>query len=257
MNWLSDTTVATGDRVEVNVPDTSSLLTDLSARLEARRGFCVATLNLDHLVKLRSTPDFRDVYSKFTHVTADGNPIVWLCRLSGQNVSLVPGSELIDPVMERAAAADTPVALFGASDTSLQTAADALRVKYPGIQIVLTLAPPMGFDPQGLAADEAISAIKASGARLCAVALGAPKQEIFAIRAQAEMPECGFLCIGAGLDFISGAQTRAPALVRKLALEWAWRMLANPSRLAGRYARCAALLPGLTYHALRTRYSKQ
>jgi N-acetylglucosaminyldiphosphoundecaprenol N-acetyl-beta-D-mannosaminyltransferase len=111
----------------------------------------------------------------------------------------------------------------------------------------------MGFDPAGPAADAAIDAIGQSGARLVFLALGAPKQEIFAARAFGRLPGAGFVSIGAGLDFISGAQRRAPKLVRLLAAEWLWRMALSPRRLAGRYAACLAALPPLTTRALAAR----
>lgn len=250
MNWNK----AGEDPVVVTVPDRTALLADLSERFAARKGFTVATINLDHVVKLARDPAFRDAYVAQSHVTADGNPIVWLARLSGQgDVALVPGSEAIDPVARLAAEQGVPVAFFGATDVSLEAAAEAMRAQIPGIDIVLTLSPPMGFDPAGPAADEAIETIRASGARLVFLALGAPKQEIFAARAARALPEAGFLSIGAGLDFISGAQVRAPGWVRALAAEWLWRMLSNPKRLAARYGLCLLALPGLTLRALATR----
>jgi len=85
------------------------------------------------------------------------------------------------------------------------------------------------------------------------LALGAPKQERFAARAQQTLGAVGFLSIGAGLDFVSGAQRRAPAWVRAIAAEWLWRMLSNPRRLAARYGACLAALPGLTLHAIGAR----
>ncbi|CAN0605633.1 unnamed protein product, partial [Ectocarpus sp. 12 AP-2014] len=178
-------------------------------------GFSVATLNLDHVVKLRRDPTFLSAYAAHTHVTADGNPIVWLSRLAGQkDIDLVPGSELIEPLVEVAAQEQMPVALFGSTQTSLDAAATAMKVGHPDLDIVLSLAPPMGFDPVGADADAAIKEIRESGARLVFLALGAPKQERFAAYAQTALPQTGFLSIGAGLDFISGEQKRAPYLVR-------------------------------------------
>ena len=52
---------------------------------------------------------------------------------------------------------------------------------------------------------------------------------------------------------MSGAQVRAPAWVRAIAAEWLWRLAHEPRRLAGRYAACIAVLPGLTLRALATR----
>lgn len=235
--------------VTVTVPDQPSLLADLGQRLAKGRGFSVATLNLDHAVKLTRDPAFRTAYAAQTHVTADGNPIVWLSRLAGQSVELVPGADLIVPLARLVAEKQVPVAFFGATEASLQAAAEAMRKEVPGIDIVATLAPPMGFDPHGTEADAAVAQLRDSGARLVFLALGAPKQEIFAARAQEALSGVGFVSIGAGLDFLAGAQTRAPAWVRRLAAEWLWRMLSSPKRLAARYGACLLALPGLTWRA--------
>ncbi len=256
MIWTDPPTVgdqAPSNAVRVNALDRDACLRDLEDRLVAGQGFCLATLNLDHVVKMRQSPDFRAVYGRQTHVTADGNPIVWLSRLAGQEVSLIPGSELIVPACEMAARCEMPVAFFGAREETLVQAKKVLEAQIPGLRVVSCLAPPMGFDPTGAQAQEYRTAIQVSGARLCFVALGAPKQETFAAFAASELSSVGFLSIGAGLDFIAGHQTRAPTWVRKLAAEWLWRMLSNPQRLAGRYWACLTILPGLVLRAMRTR----
>lgn len=249
MIWNEDTF----GRIVVTVPDQAALLADLDARLASGQGFCVATLNLDHVVKLSRDAAFRAAYRAQTHVTADGNPIVWLARLAGQRVSLVPGSELISPLAALAAQQEAPVAFFGATDPVVTAAAEKLSQRYPALDVALCRAPAMGFDPTGAAAEADIAAIAASGARLCFLALGAPKQEIFAARAHAALPHVGFVSIGAGLDFIAGTQNRAPAWVQAVAAEWLWRLLNNPTRLGARYAACCAALPALTGKALRLR----
>jgi exopolysaccharide biosynthesis WecB/TagA/CpsF family protein len=98
--------------------------------------------------------------------------------------------------------------------------------------------------------------LAASGARVCFLALGAPKQEILAARGFARHPGLGFVSIGAGLDFIAGHQTRAPVWVRRIAAEWLWRMLGNPRRLARRYLECIAILPSLTRRAIASRQAR-
>ena len=252
MIWNEDKTAQS--RVTVTVADQETLLKDIHDRFRNGQGFSVATLNLDHVVKLRRDPAFFTAYAAHSHVTADGNPIVWLSHLAGQkDVRLVPGSEVIEPLAALAAQTGMPVALFGSTDTSLDAAATAMKARHPDLDIVLSLAPPMGFDPVGAGADAAIKEIWESGARLVFLALGAPKQECFAAYAQNALPQTGFLSIGAGLDFISGEQKRAPYLVRALAAEWLWRMLGNPKRLAARYGACLLAIPGLTLQALRQR----
>lgn len=240
----------------VNTPDRSTLLTALKQRLDEGEGFTVATLNLDHIVKLRQQPAFRDAYARHSHVVADGNPIVWLRRVMGRPVALVPGSELVMPLADLARQADVPVALLGATDDTLALAAARMQADLPGLRIVARIAPPFGFDPTGPGADRILSALADSGARLCFLALGAPKQEILAMRGAEKLPRCGFVSIGAGLDFIAGTQHRAPAWVRRIAMEWFWRMATNPVRLTMRYAQCFAILPGLFWSARRVRVTR-
>ena len=238
----------------VNFPTEAALLADMEACLTRGQGFAVATLNLDHVVKLRHNPAFLAAYKAHSHVVADGNPIVWMARLSGRgDVALVPGSELIAPVAAMAARLGVPLAFLGSTEPVLQAAAKQLQADHPGLQVAACLAPPYGFDPASAAADALLDQVAASGARICLLALGAPKQELLAARGLARHPQLGFLSIGAGLDFIAGHQTRAPVWVRKIAMEWLWRMLSNPRRLAKRYLDCALVLPSMTVTALKTR----
>ena len=256
-NWSKHPSAAEGvDQVHVNVLSRAKLLAEIDTRLSDGRGFTLATLNLDHVVKLRHDPEFRRAYAQHSHVTADGRPVTWLSKLAGQQIELIPGSELTEPIAAIAARLGVPVAFLGSTEETLDKAEAALVHHHPGLQVTAKIAPAMGFDPNGEAALSAIEEIGASGARLCFIALGAPKQEIFAARAQEHLPAVGFLSFGAGLDFIAGTQTRAPKLFRSLALEWLWRLGSNPRRFARRYAECFAILPKLTWQALTSRRSK-
>ncbi len=234
-----------GDRqIDVNMPTERALLEAIDARLAAGQGFAVATLNLDHLVKLRSDAAFRQAYAAQDLVTADGNPVVWLSKLAQAPVELLPGSDLVRPILRLAARRGVPVAFLGSTEPSLARAAAALSEDIPGLDLRACVAPPMGFDPAGPEAQRILDDLAAKGVRLVLLALGAPKQEILAALGRSRVPTMGFLSVGAGLDFISGTQRRAPLWVRRLALEWLWRALGQPRRLAMRYARCAMILPG-------------
>ena len=237
----------------VNAPVRSALLEDLSARLAAGEGFSVATMNLDHLAKLRHSDCFDAAYRQHSHVVADGRPVVWLRALAGAPVELVPGSELIHPLMAIAARQGVPVGFLGTTEAALDEAARRLEAAYPGLRVVARVSPSFGFDPEGPEADAALQAMASAGARLILVALGAPKQEVLAVRGQARFPQCGFVSVGAGIDFIAGTQRRAPRWVRRLAMEWLWRLLNDPRRLAGRYLNCFLVLPALMLAALRMR----
>lgn len=245
-----------GDRtVAVNIRDHDELSAELGRRFAASEGFALATLNLDHLVKLRADPAFAAAYAAHDMVVADGNPVVALSRLAARPVALLPGSDLVRPLCAQAAGAGIRVALVGSDTDTLARAARVLTGEVPGLDIAWCHAPPMGFDPDGEAAGRVLDELQRRRIGLCFLALGAPRQERLAARGRTRVPGVGFASIGAGLDFIAGKQRRAPRWMRRLALEWLWRALGDLRRLGPRYARCAAILPGLAVAALRLRFS--
>lgn len=239
--------------VSVNIADFTQLSHAIDRRFQAGEGFALATINLDHLEKLARDDGFAQAYQAQDFVVADGNPIVWLSHLAKRPVTLMPGSDLVVPLARLAAKAGAPVALIGSTEAALSKAAKALCVAVPDLKIASCIAPEFGFDPDSAAAAAVLDQAQADGARLCFLALGAPKQERLAARGRKQTPEMGFASIGAGLDFLAGTQTRAPKWMQILALEWLWRLLSNPTRLAMRYGKCFAILPGLTRDALRQR----
>ena len=227
----------------IHLGDLDATLAHIIERSQVGIGFTVFTLNLDHLVKLRTTPAFAAAYRTADLVTADGAPVAWLSRFQTKSIRRTTGADLFVPLASAAARHDLPVYLFGSTMGVLTATADALRAKTAGeIAIAGLSSPSATFDPEGGEADLAIERIKASGARLVFVALGAPKQEVFAARAVAQGCTAGFICIGAAVDFVAGAQVRAPLVFQRYGLEWAWRLGNNPRRLAKRYALCASVL---------------
>ena len=240
-------------RVRINVATWAGLKARVTERLARREGFALATINLDHLVKLRTLPEFREAYAAQDMIVADGNPIVWMSRLAGKPVELIPGSDALLPMARIAARQGVTLALVGSTPAVLALAKSWLEREIHGLEVVETIAPPMGFDPRSEAAAAIFEQLNASGAGLCFVALGAPKQEIFAAEGRRRSPQIGFAAIGAGLDFIAGTQQRAPAWARRFSLEWLWRATTSPRRLGPRYARCIAILPGQMVRALAQR----
>ncbi len=235
----------------VNAVSLDDAVGKISEAMDKKCGFAVFTINLDHVVKLRQSADFRKAYTSARFVLADGQPIVWLGRLKGVAVERTTGSDLIAPLCRAATAKKKSVFLLGATTEALNGAARRLRDDTPGLDICEQHAPPGNFDPQGAEADALIERVRRSGADLCFVALGAPKQEIFAARAVEAGVDCAFLCIGAGLDFLAGTQYRAPAFFQKYAIEWLWRLVHQPRRLAGRYARSALAFGSLLIDHVR------
>ena len=233
------------DGQPINLATLDQAVRTCTDRLATGSGFTFFTLNMDHLVKRRTDPAFRDAYSRATFISADGAPLVWLAGRHGVQLERTTGADLLVPLCRAAAEQGLPVAFFGSSQDSLELAATQLRKQFPNLDIRHMEAPPQGFDPLSPQAEAAAARIAASGARICFVALGAPKQEFFSDHMIRLHPGIGFLGIGAAIDFVSGAQVRAPALFQRLGLEWLWRLGSNPRRLFMRYARCALTLAAI------------
>lgn len=236
--------------IVVNIPDRAALKAAMLQRFAARRGFALATVNLDHLVKMKASQEFTNSYAAQDLVVADGWPIVAMSRLAGRPVTLIPGSDMVLPLCQWAAQAGVRVGFLGSTDDTLQSARTALEARVPGLNVAFTYAPAMGFDPGGPEAATLLEQLETQGISLCFLALGAPKQEELAARGRDLAPSVGFASIGAGLDFLSGRQQRAPGFMRRIGMEWLWRALSSPRRLIPRYARCIAILPGQAWLAL-------
>ncbi len=242
--------------ISVNIANRRALLAAVIRRFRAHDGFALATINLDHLVKLHQSETFRTAYAAQDLIVADGNPIVWLSHLARRPVRLVPGSDVVIPLARAAANQEVSVALVGSTAPALAAAADHLRSRAPGLRVVMEYAPAMGFDPSGPEAEKILRELHALDVGLCFIALGAPKQEAFAARGRILAPHVGFASVGAGLDFLAGTQLRAPQWLRLIAMEWVWRMFSSPRRLIPRYWGCLMILPSSIRNALNLRAGK-
>lgn len=234
--------IAHVDGWPLHLANAAESLDTLTRAAKRGEGFLFAPLNLDLLVKLRSDMAFAAAMRRATYVIADGWPIAALGRRESPRVERTTGADLVIPLSQACANNGLPIYLFGTSPEVLEKVSAELTRRCPGLRIVGKESPQLGFDPRSPLADAAIQRIKSSGARICFLALGAPKQEILGARALDQGVAAGFICVGAGLDFIAGAQVRAPAFMRDNGMEWLWRLLTNPRRLAARYVQCAVLL---------------
>jgi len=209
------------------------------------RSFYICTLNLDHLVKLRSDEVFRRIYAGADFVTADGFPIVLLAALDGVALHRVTGADLVWPLFALAAERKLSVYLIGPTAETMDLCAARLRAALPKLQIAGSAVAPRNFDPEGEEASRIIRGLSESKAALCIVALGAPRQEIFSAFASRRTKGVAFVPVGAALEFIAATKRRAPEWVRRIGFEWFWRLMAEPRRLSGRYFNCGLLFAGL------------
>lgn len=191
----------------------------------------IFTPNSEIVMCAREDAEMMEVLNNADLCTADGIGIVYGSRILKDAVpERVAGFDLTCALLERLSKTGDGIFLFGAKPGVADTAKANLEKKYPGINIVGTRNG--YFKPED--EPEIIDEINNSGAKLLLVCLGAPKQEKWIT---AHKPELSTnLCMGVGgtLDVLAGVAKRAPKWIIRLNLEWAYRILKNPSRF-GRF----------------------
>ena len=202
--------------------------------VDAKKGGVVFTPNVDHVVVAEREPRLRAAYARCELSLADGQPLVWTSPLLGLRLpEKVSGSDVLRPVFALAARRKYRVYLLGGADGVAEAAAARLKEEY-GLEVCGLDAPRIGLVP---AQDEAavVERIRAARPDLLLVFLGAPKAEVFLDRVRDSLGPVVSVSLGASLDFYVGRVRRAPRWMQRVGLEWLYRLLQEPRRLAKRY----------------------
>jgi N-acetylglucosaminyldiphosphoundecaprenol N-acetyl-beta-D-mannosaminyltransferase len=204
------------------------------AKVGGPRSVCVAAVST--VMAARDDPAFRAWVDTADLVTPDGMPLVWGLRWLGlPHASRVYGPELMSVILSRAAAEGIPIALVGGTPDVLNRLTTRTMAEFPGLRIAYRYSPPFGAPSH----DEDVriaEGISSSGAKIVFIGLGCPKQERWMAR-QRRNVDGVMLGVGAAFDFLAGAKPQAPPILRRSGLEWLFRLVTEPRRLAGRYLR--------------------
>jgi len=192
----------------------------------------VVTPNVDHIVRLEAADEtIRRAYASADLCLCDSRVLARLAKYCGIGLPVVTGSDLVARLLGSILLPGDQVAVVGASDEAIL----ALRARYPSFQFIHQPAP-MGLRHDAAARTAVARAAASAAARVILLAVGSPQQELIAQEIKASGEAHGTaLCIGASIDFLTGAQTRAPSIVQRAGFEWAWRLATSPRRLFRRY----------------------
>jgi N-acetylglucosaminyldiphosphoundecaprenol N-acetyl-beta-D-mannosaminyltransferase len=185
---------------------------------------------------LQDSPRFREVYAGAWLSLADGMSVVWAARLLGTPVpEKVSGSDLFPAVCE-AAGPEVRIFLLGGRAGAADEAARVLRARNPGLRIVGTYSPPMGFERDAAELERANERVRAARPHVLFVGLGAPKQELYMAEQRDSLGVPVSIGVGVSFEFVAGMVERAPKWVQRAGLEWLDRIRREPRRLWKRYA---------------------
>ncbi len=202
----------------------------------ARGYLTAAAVNL--VMSAREEPETMAAVLGATLAVPDGMPLVWALRALGHGrATRVYGPDLMLGFCARAAAAGTPMYLYGGRDEgALELLTARLRERFPGLRIAGGHSPPFReltpSEEQRVVAD-----IDGSGAQVVWVGTGQPKQERWMHRMRPLLRAPLLVGVGAAFDFHAGLVPQAPRWMQRAGLEWSYRLAREPRRLWRRYTR--------------------
>jgi N-acetylglucosaminyldiphosphoundecaprenol N-acetyl-beta-D-mannosaminyltransferase len=196
------------------------------------RALFFATVHM--IMEAYDNSDYRRVLNAADVVNPDGMPLVWAMRALGANAAQrIYGPDTTEGVLAAAENAELSVGFYGGSQSVLDTLVETVRLRYPKLRIVFMESPPF----RALTADEDAATVErmiSSQVRLLFVGLGCPKQERWVMDHVGRVPAVMF-AVGAAFDFLAGTKPQAPRWMMRSGLEWVFRLVCEPRRLAGRY----------------------
>jgi N-acetylglucosaminyldiphosphoundecaprenol N-acetyl-beta-D-mannosaminyltransferase len=208
----------------------------IDALVSRGHGGTVFTPNVDHVVQAEENVRFRDAYAAAALSLVDGMPVLWASRLMGSPLpEKVSGSDLVVPLLERAAVRGWRVFFLGGLPGAAEDARDLLVARIPGLCIVGVASPKVDVDGALSAHDAIVDVLREARPDLVLVALGAPKQELFSHAIAERMRPAVLVGVGGTLDFIAGKVRRAPPWMSASGLEWLYRLGQEPRRMWRRY----------------------
>jgi N-acetylglucosaminyldiphosphoundecaprenol N-acetyl-beta-D-mannosaminyltransferase len=235
-----DVPVATIGGLPIAVIDrarSAALMVDtaLARRGSAQRPLVFTSANGQVLSMCASDARIRDLFLGADLIHADGMPLVFVSRLF--NTSPLPErvatTDLYHDTAIVAQQRGASFYLLGATKAVVDQAARRSRELYPSLNIA-------GYSSGYLRRDgdeeRVIADINAAKPDILWLGLGAPNEQMFTARNRDRLTGVGLIKTSGGLfDFVSGKNSRAPDLLQRLGLEWAYRIYLEPRRLACRY----------------------
>jgi N-acetylglucosaminyldiphosphoundecaprenol N-acetyl-beta-D-mannosaminyltransferase len=191
-------------------------------------------LNVAKLVNARNDAELdRDIRNSDI-VGVDGMGIAFALRLLGHPTPhRVAGVDLFQSLMAECASRGLRPFLLGATSDVLTASRLKLSEQYPELTFAGSHDGYFSQEQEGQVCD----LIRGSGAHCLFIAMPTPQKERFMAKHRDSLGVPFVMGIGGTLDVIAGRVRRAPSLVQNLGLEWAYRMMQEPRRLAARYLR--------------------
>jgi N-acetylglucosaminyldiphosphoundecaprenol N-acetyl-beta-D-mannosaminyltransferase len=196
----------------------------------------VVTPNVQHIVLLAKDAYLRRIYSEASFILPDGVSLLLAARVLGQRIpERIAGVDMFQALCRQAAREGLRVFLLGGRPGSAEKAAAKLRAQYRGLIICGTYCPPLGFEKDESQQEAIEACIKLAHPNLLFVAFGAPKQEYWIYEHARRLGIPIAVGVGGSFEMVGEVIARAPQWLRRIGLEWFYRLIREPRRLWKRY----------------------
>jgi N-acetylglucosaminyldiphosphoundecaprenol N-acetyl-beta-D-mannosaminyltransferase len=203
----------------------------LAEAVEARRPVVMSAATVYSVMLGYYDPAFREHVNRAEFVMTDGMPLVWAARLLGHRAERIHGDDFMMACCRRFPA--WRLFLLGGAEGQPERAAEELQRRFPDVQIAGCRATPTRPVPPGESA-RIVEAIHQSDADMVWVGMGTPAQDVWMDEngQAAGRPMAG---VGSVFDLLTGRKRQPPEWVKRVGLQWAFRLIEEPRRLARRY----------------------
>jgi N-acetylglucosaminyldiphosphoundecaprenol N-acetyl-beta-D-mannosaminyltransferase len=187
----------------------------------------IVTVNPEFVIMAREQSDFRCVLQRADLAIPDGIGIVWAARLLGDRLpERIGGVDLVELLAAWAAREQRSIFLLGAGPGVAEAAARRLLQRHPGLSIAGTHAGSPAREHEAAI----VSLVRQAQPDILLVAFGAPRQDLWIARTRHLLQVPVAMGVGGAFDFISGRVPRAPRPLRRVGLEWLYRLIRQPWR---------------------------
>jgi exopolysaccharide biosynthesis WecB/TagA/CpsF family protein len=192
----------------------------------------VAFVNADCINQLANNTEYQEILDDFDHLYADGVGMRIAAKMQGHHfVDNVNGTDLFPLLAGELELRGKRIFLLGGKPGIAEKVADYLQKNFPALEVA---GEHHGyFDKDQLPA--VLKQINQSRADIVLVAMGAPRQEHWINNNSSFLDAKLLIGVGGLFDIYSGTVSRAPLWLRKLSLEWVWRLMMQPADKAKRY----------------------
>jgi N-acetylglucosaminyldiphosphoundecaprenol N-acetyl-beta-D-mannosaminyltransferase len=215
-----------------------------SIRAQARR--IIANHNLHSVYLYQTDPRMRTFYARAAATFVDGMALIGIARLLRVPLSRRHRTAAIDwlhPLLDRACAEGWRVFVLAGAPGLGERAGRILEARHPGLQMETAHG---FFNAERESGDsrDVLARIRAFRPQILMVGMGMPRQERWIVEHLADIEANAILNVGCLMEYTAGDIPTPPRWLGQCGLEWCFRLVTTPRRVARRYlVESWALLP--------------